>query len=78
MMVVVMVVMMGVRVLLAYPLAAPALLFCGRVQRPPLLLVPCAEALASKHEVVVFYYDGLHPAVVGGLGFLCVGFPQVR
>lgn len=53
--------------LLSYSLAAAALLFLLLLYRVvdglPLLLVPCAQALAAKHDVFVVDDNGLHPGV---------------
>lgn len=43
--------------------AAPRLLPVAAALSPPLLLVPGAEGLAAKHEVVILDDGGDHPLV---------------
>ena len=52
-------------------LSAPGLLLVhGRAQHPPVLLIPRAQRLASKHEVVVVDDGGHHPRLAGQVGLV--------
>lgn len=44
--------------------ASPLLLVVARAQSPSILLIPCAQGLAAKCEVVIFNDGGDHPWVV--------------
>jgi hypothetical protein len=44
--------------------ASPLLLVVARAQSPSILLIPCAQGLAAKCEVVIFNDSGDHPWMV--------------
>jgi hypothetical protein len=44
--------------------ASPLLLVVARAQSPSILLIPCAQGLAAKREVVIFNDSGDHPWMV--------------
>lgn len=87
--VLVLVIMMIMVMLLSYPLAASALfllflllvvflLLLDRVpERLPLLLVPRAQTLPAKHEIVIVDDDGLHPGVAAVLLVRDLDFGEV-
>jgi len=63
----------------AFPLAPSVLFFVvAGAESPPVLLIPSAQRLSSKHEIIVFDDGGHHPRVAIKLDFAAGGIRDVH